>query len=73
MLLYSDVITDDEMFSDAFKVCVSIVHTRTLMQIHNSEIRKLVDDVVYEVDCAMITVGPGADVDIGNVDSWPAR
>jgi len=26
---------------------------------------KLVDDIVYEVDCVMITVKPGADVNIG--------
>ncbi|TFY82707.1 hypothetical protein EWM64_g1307 [Hericium alpestre] len=45
MLLYSDIITDDEMFSDAFPV-------------------KLVDDIVYEVDCQMIVVKEG-DVDIG--------
>jgi hypothetical protein len=46
MLLYSDVVSGDEMFSDAFPV-------------------KLVDDIVYEVDCALITVKAGADVDIG--------
>jgi len=46
MLLYTDIITGDEMFSDAFPV-------------------KTVDDIAYEVDCAMITVKPGADVDIG--------
>ncbi|KAJ7771416.1 translationally controlled tumor-associated [Mycena maculata] len=46
MLLYEDIVTGDEMFSDAFPV-------------------KLVDDIVYEVDCSMITVKPGADVDIG--------
>ncbi|KAL5527379.1 hypothetical protein ACEPAG_6170 [Sanghuangporus baumii] len=46
MLLYEDIITNDEMFSDAFPV-------------------KLIDDIVYEVDCAMIVVKPGADVDIG--------
>ncbi|KAI0638182.1 translationally controlled tumor-associated [Trametes polyzona] len=46
MLLYSDVISGDEMFSDAFPI-------------------KEVDDIVYEVDCQMITVKPGADVDIG--------
>jgi hypothetical protein len=27
--------------------------------------RKLVDDIVYEVDCQMVTVKAGADVDIG--------
>ena len=27
--------------------------------------RKEVDDIVYEVDCAMIQVKEGADVDIG--------
>ncbi|KAF9652241.1 translationally controlled tumor-associated [Thelephora ganbajun] len=26
---------------------------------------KLIDDIVYEVDCALITVKPGADVNIG--------
>jgi len=46
MLLYSDLLTEDEMFSDAFPM-------------------KLVDDIVYEVDCQLITVKAGADVDIG--------
>ncbi|KAF5333515.1 hypothetical protein D9611_002467 [Ephemerocybe angulata] len=45
MLLYSDIITGDELFSDAFPL-------------------KLVDDIVYEVDCSMIVVKEGA-VDIG--------
>jgi len=38
------------------------------MRIYKREFRKLVDDIAYEVDCALITVKPGADVDIGNVD-----
>ncbi|KAG8721986.1 hypothetical protein FRC08_008082 [Ceratobasidium sp. 394] len=46
MLLYTDIIGGDEIFSDAFPF-------------------KLVDDIVYEVDCSMITVKKGADVDIG--------
>jgi len=46
MLLYEDILTGDEIVSDAFPL-------------------KLVDDIVYEVDCAIITVRPGADVDIG--------
>ncbi|KIP10415.1 hypothetical protein PHLGIDRAFT_125610 [Phlebiopsis gigantea 11061_1 CR5-6] len=46
MLLYEDIITGDEMFSDAFPV-------------------KEIDGVAYEVDCQMITVKEGADVDIG--------
>jgi hypothetical protein len=46
MLLYSDILTEDEMFSDAFPL-------------------KEVDDVVYEVDCQLITVKAGADIDIG--------
>ncbi|KAJ7591029.1 Mss4-like protein [Mycena floridula] len=45
MLLFEDIITGDEMCSDAFPV-------------------KLVDDIVYEVECQMITVKEG-DVDIG--------
>ncbi|KAF9453075.1 translationally controlled tumor-associated [Macrolepiota fuliginosa MF-IS2] len=46
MLLYSDVLTGDEMFSDAFPL-------------------KTIDDVVFEVDCQLITVKAGADIDIG--------
>lgn len=46
MIIYKDVLSGDEMFSDAFDP-------------------KEVDNVVYEVDAAMITVGSGADVDIG--------
>ncbi|KAI0719560.1 translationally-controlled tumor protein [Cerioporus squamosus] len=46
MLLYSDVISGDEMFSDAFPI-------------------KEIDGIAYEVDCQMITVKAGADVDIG--------
>jgi len=46
MLLYSDILSGDEMFSDAFPV-------------------KTIDDIVYEVDCSMITVKKGEDVDIG--------
>jgi len=45
MLLYEDILTGDEMFSDAFPL-------------------NLIDDIVYEVNCAMITVKEG-DVDIG--------
>ncbi|KAJ6256116.1 hypothetical protein Dda_9208 [Drechslerella dactyloides] len=45
MLLYKDVITDDEIFSDAFPI-------------------KEVDNVAYEIECAMMTVKEG-EVDIG--------
>lgn len=46
MLLYRDLISGDEMFSDAFKITE-------------------IDDVAYEVDCKLITVKEGCDVDIG--------
>jgi len=46
MLLYADIITEDEMFSDAFPI-------------------KEVGDVVFEVDCTLVTVKSGADIDIG--------
>ncbi|EIN10363.1 translationally controlled tumor-associated [Punctularia strigosozonata HHB-11173 SS5] len=45
MKLFEDVLSGDEMFSDAFPI-------------------KEVDDIVYEVDCAMVTIREG-DVDIG--------
>jgi hypothetical protein len=46
MILFVDVISGDEMFSDAFKVTE-------------------VGSIAYEVDCSMITVRNGVDVDIG--------
>ncbi|KAJ3334423.1 hypothetical protein HDU91_002747, partial [Kappamyces sp. JEL0680] len=46
MLLYRDIISGDEMISDAFKITE-------------------VDDIVYEVNCRLIMVNPGAEVDIG--------
>ncbi|PWW80142.1 translationally controlled tumor-associated [Tuber magnatum] len=46
MLIYKDIISGDEMISDAFNMT-------------------LINDIVYEVDCKMITVRKGADVDIG--------
>jgi hypothetical protein len=64
MLLYSDVLTDDEMFSDAFPMYVFMP---SLTSFPDSPLlcRKLVDDIVYEVDCQLVTVKAGADVDIG--------
>jgi hypothetical protein len=46
MLLYEDILSGDELFSDAFPV-------------------KVVEGIVYEVDCQMIVVKAGADIDIG--------
>lgn len=46
MLLYRDIISGDEIISDAFKITE-------------------IDDIAYEVDCRLIMVNPGADVDIG--------
>jgi len=42
------------------------------MLIYKREFRKTIDDIVYEVDCTMVTVKPGADIDIGIVDSQTA-
>jgi len=71
MLLYSDILTEDEMFSDAFPVCVSIFYIRPPPRVlmHKRKFRKEIDDIVYEVNCSLITVKAGADVDIGTVDS----
>lgn len=46
MIIFTDVISNDEMISDAFPM-------------------KEIDGVVYEIDCAMVKVGSGVDVDIG--------
>jgi len=45
MLLFEDILSGDEMFTDAFNP-------------------KLIDDIVYEVDCKMVTEG-NVDVNIG--------
>ncbi|KAH7144603.1 translationally-controlled tumor protein [Dactylonectria estremocensis] len=45
MIIYTDIITGDELISDSYDL-------------------KLVDDIVYEADCAMITEG-GIEIDIG--------
>lgn len=47
MLLFNDVITGDELCSDAYDP-------------------KLIDDIVYEVDCQMLTIKDG-EVDIGEL------
>lgn len=47
-------------------------HSSCLVLIYQREPRKEIDDIVYEVDCATITVKAGADVDIGTVDSQAA-
>src|SRR5438552_2832183 len=44
-------------------------HCMTSVPIYSDSFRKEVDDVVYEVDCAMITVKQGADVDIGILEN----
>ena len=46
MLLYRDLISGDEMFSDAFKITE-------------------VGDIAFEVDCRMISMKEGVDIDIG--------
>jgi hypothetical protein len=71
MLLFSDVVTGDEMFSDAFPVSVGFQMTvsnpsNPRVTLHS----KLVDDIVYEVDCQLITVKDG-DVDIGILLNLP--
>ena len=64
MLLYEDILTGDELFSDAFPVYDPFL----LCWILDSYLySKEVDDVVLEVDCQMIVVKKGADVDIGQI------
>ncbi|KAI8642252.1 translationally-controlled tumor protein [Parasitella parasitica] len=46
MLLFKDIISGDELFSDAYPL-------------------KEVDDIVYEVDCAMISPDNADNIDIG--------
>ncbi|KAF9974283.1 hypothetical protein BGZ65_008817, partial [Modicella reniformis] len=46
MIIYTDIVSGDELFSDACKV-------------------KDVNSILYEIDCEMIKIKEGADVDIG--------
>jgi hypothetical protein len=64
MLLYEDIITGDEMISDAFPMYALLSeswHSNTNL---SKKTRKNVDDIAFEVDCQMITLKDG-DVDIG--------
>ena len=55
--------TGDEMFSDAFPMyALSFCLLLLLLMSRQS---KLVDDIVYEVDCQLVTVKKGANFDIG--------
>ena len=66
MLLYEDIISGDELFSDAFPLYdPSIVYWILDSYLYSKE----VDGIVYEVDCQMIVVKPGADIDIGDLES----
>lgn len=65
MLLYEDILTGDELFSDAFPVYdPSLVYWSLGSLFYSKE----VEGIVYEVDCQMILVKPGADVDIGDLN-----
>jgi hypothetical protein len=65
MLLYEDVLSGDELFSDAFPVYdQSLVYWILDSYLY----RKEVDDIVYEVDCQMVVIKAGADVDIGDAN-----
>lgn len=52
----------------ASQLLISDLSPGPLTPTYKWEFRKLVDEVVYEVDCALISVKAGADVDIGTVD-----
>lgn len=66
MLLYEDVISGDELFSDAFPVYdPSLVYWIPDSYLYSKE----VNGIVYEVDCQLIVVKAGADIDIGNSDA----
>lgn len=70
MLLFNDIITDDELCSDGYDVYVLPLpqaRAKALWLETRADNRsKEVDDVAYEVDCEMIIVKEG-DVDIGKL------
>lgn len=67
MLLFEDILAQDELCSDAYPMYVFLEGSKRLERsshTHSHCYRKLVDDIVYEVDAQMITMKEG-DVDIG--------
>lgn len=64
MLLYEDVISGDEMFSDAFPMYAPILALAYHHILTTQKTRKEVDGIAFEVDCQMITLKEG-NVDIG--------
>jgi hypothetical protein len=65
MLLFNDIISDDELCSDGYDVYVS-PPLLWLERCYADYGSKEVDDVAYEVDCEMIIVKEG-DIDIGKL------
>ena len=64
MLLYEDILTGDEIFSDAFPVCVLLMlfmESQPLLKFS----RKEVDDIVFEIDCQMTVVKGDGEINIG--------
>ena len=67
MLLYEDILTGDEVASDAFPLCVlshldcdePLIHAIALS-------RREVEGIVFEVEAALITIKEGA-VQVNNV------
>lgn len=64
MLIYQDVLTGDEMLSDAFPMYVYTPHNPTFPGADRSVCSKEIGDIAYEVDCANIIIKEG-EVDIG--------
>jgi translationally controlled tumor-related protein len=67
MLLYTDRISGDEMFSDAFPMCALLFCLLSFfLLMSRSRQSKIIDDIVFEVDCQNIIIKEGgADVNIG--------
>lgn len=74
MLLFNDIITDDELCSDGYDVYVlPLPQAQALwLETRADNGSKEVDDVAYEVDCEMIIVKEG-DVDIGELFHYHDR
>ena len=47
--------------------CKSTLLRSSPLALNDAAYRKVIDDIVYEVDCQVITIKPGADVDIGTL------
>ena len=57
MIIYKDVFSNDEMASDTYKCKVFLI---LYFETKTHVIQQIIDDVILEIECKIITCKPGA-------------